>query len=531
MRREEGGKGWQIEAVRALGLVLLAALVVRLYLFLYTPVIAGDAVVYITQAQLMAQGAWPQASAADFEPVFPFSIFIFHSILPDWELAGKLASLTFGVLAVVPFFLISRDVFGPRVAFGAGILFALHPYLARNSAEALQESTYLFFFLMSVWLALKALNSSGMRWYLLCAVAILATRLTRTEGIWLFLAVLLFYGFRSLGDLRRREWTGPGPLVRFSLAFVMIMLPIFVYGTQVVGTSELSSYKGLGGLKTVLHQIPVAFQGYFGRINGLGSLGQPLADLWKDFIYKFVQTFHPVLLFLAVPAFLKQEWRFQYRDHLLLTSSVALVYLSGPFLLWFGGTALSSHRFFLAPVAVALPWAAVTIEMAATRMKRSNWSEDRLARKKKWSVLGHRSPATDNQWGTIILVVVALILAAKTVKPQRLDKLPIKEAGAWIAAQELKVPVIMAHDSRIAFYAKGRILHMTDTLEKKTWQEQNQIVQNVVRQARSQEVKFVFLKGSLDRKANRIILASTALDRIKEWRSPYGNAYTLIQLK
>ena len=164
-------------------------------------------------------------------------------------------------------------------------------------------------------------------------------------------------------------------------------------------------------------------------------------------------------------------------------------------------------------------------------MKRSNWSEDRLARRKKWSLIGHRSPATDNQWGTIILLVVALILAAKTVKPQRLDKLPIKQAGVWISAQELKVPVIMAHDGRIAFYAKGRMLHMTDTLEKKTWQEQNQIVQNVVRQARSQEVKFVFLKGSLDRKANRIILASTALDQIKEWRSPYGNAYTLIQLK
>ncbi len=56
MRREERGKGWQIEAVRALGLVLLATLVVRVYLFVYTPVIASDATLYISQAQLMAQG-------------------------------------------------------------------------------------------------------------------------------------------------------------------------------------------------------------------------------------------------------------------------------------------------------------------------------------------------------------------------------------------------------------------------------------------------------------------------------------------
>ncbi len=73
MRREERGKRWQIEAVRALGLVLLATLVVRVYLFVYTPVIASDATLYISQAQLMDQGAWRQAIAGEFEPLFPFS--------------------------------------------------------------------------------------------------------------------------------------------------------------------------------------------------------------------------------------------------------------------------------------------------------------------------------------------------------------------------------------------------------------------------------------------------------------------------
>ena len=168
-------------------------LVVRLYLFVYTPVIASDATLYISQAQLMAQGAWRQAVAGEFEPLFPFFIFLFHNVLTDWELAGKFASLTFGVLAVIPFFLICRDVFGPRIAFGAGILFALHPYFARNSAEALQESTYLFFFLMSLWLAMRALKTTDMRWYVFCAIAILLTRFVRIEGIWLFPAVLLFY--------------------------------------------------------------------------------------------------------------------------------------------------------------------------------------------------------------------------------------------------------------------------------------------------------------------------------------------------
>ncbi|MCZ6907333.1 MAG: glycosyltransferase family 39 protein [Deltaproteobacteria bacterium] len=533
MRREECGKGWQIEAVRALGLVLLATLVVRLYLFVYTPVITQDATLYITQAQLMAQGAWLQAQALtnEFEPLFPFSIFLFHTAVSEWELAGRLASLTFGVLAVVPFFLISRDVFGPRVAFGAGILFALHPYFARNSVEALTESAYLFFFLLTVWLAMRAHKTTGMRWYVLCAITILLTRLVRIEGIWLFLVILLFYGLRSLGDLRRQEWAGAGPLLRFCLAFLMITLPILVYIAQVAGTSEISSEKGFGWFGLVLDRISVSLSGHVDLLNGLSSVGQSLALLWKDFIYKFVQTFHPLLLFLAMVPLIKRALREQYSDYFLLTSSIVFVYLCGPFLLWFGGMTPGSHRFFMAPVAVALPWAAVTIEMGAAQMKRSGWSERWLPFSKKGSGIGHRLPVSGDQWGTIILILVVLVLAAKTVKPQRLDKLPIKDAGGWIATQNLKEPFIIADDRRIAFYSKGRLLPVEDTLIKKTALEQRQVAQKLIQQARSRKVRFIFLEGSLDKEVQPIIRASAGVERLKEWRSPYGNGYTLIQLR
>jgi len=51
-------RNWQLEGIRLLALVLLATLVVRLYLFVFTPVIASDATLYIHQAQLMAQGGF-----------------------------------------------------------------------------------------------------------------------------------------------------------------------------------------------------------------------------------------------------------------------------------------------------------------------------------------------------------------------------------------------------------------------------------------------------------------------------------------
>lgn len=531
MRREEGGKDWQIEAVRALGLVLLATLVVRLYLFVYTPVIAQDATFYITQAQFMAQGAWREAVAGDFEPLFPFSIFVVQQIIPDWELAGKLASVIFGVLAIVPFFLISRDVFGPRIAFGAGILFALHPYFARNSAEALQESIYLFFFLMSLWLALKALKSDGMGLYFLCALAIVGTWLSRGEGIWLFPALFMFFGLRSLRGLRERKWGEAIPLLRFSLAFMAVIIPIY-YGIQSANLSGVVLLKGFGWLRTVLEGTPGYLQVGLAPLPS-GDVGGRLAgDLWEGFFQDLIQAFHPLLLFLTILPLLRRALRSQYREHFLLTSSIVLTYLGGVFVRWLAlGPEMISHRFMIVVVAVALPWAAVTIEMASAQMKNSSWSERGLPLSKKRSGIGHRLPVSGNQWGMIILMAIALILAAKTVKPQRLDKLPIKEAGVWIASQELKDPLIMARDGRIAFYAMGRIFPIPDTLDKKPWQEQTQIVQKIIQKATSWDARFVFLRGGLDREAQPGVLASRAVEEIREWQSPYGNQYTLIRVK
>jgi len=95
----------------------------------------------------------------------------------------------------------------------------------------------------------------------------------------------------------------------------------------------------------------------------------------------------------------------------------------------------------------------------------------------------------------------------------------------------LKDPVIVADDGRIAFYAKGRVLPIKDTLEEKTVHEQKQIIQNIIHWAPSKKVRFVFLKGGLYGEAKTGVLASDVVKQIKEWRSRGGNVYTLLQLK
>jgi 4-amino-4-deoxy-L-arabinose transferase-like glycosyltransferase len=504
----------------------MATLVVRAYLSLNTPVIAKDATYYIGQAQLITQGAWRQAFLYDFEPLFPFVISLFHSLVLDWELAGKLTSLTFGVLGAIPLFLISQHVFGIRTAFAAGILYAVHPFFAHNSADALTESTYIFFFLFSIWLVLVTLKDCRMQAYLLCAVSILLARLTRTEGIWLFPVGLLFYGVRSLTASRQRKGQEARHLVRFALAFLAVMLPVIVYGAWIGGRSEFAAYKGLGWLADVLGKVVAAAQRGFGDGAQLDSLRDFGPLVWQYYVYQFVETFHPVLLLLASYALLQRTVRRQYRDYFLLAGSVWIIYLGGIFLAGvIRGVEETSRRFMMAPVAVALPWAGLAIDGAAARLQKSRLFS------RLWTVVGIRLSGTSPGLETIILVAISVVLAVQTVQAQRVDKLPIKEAGTWIAAQEWKEPLILTDDGRIAFYARGRMVPISGTLAGETVQQQVQVVKKLVKEARSLNAGFIFLKGRLRMEAQTAILVSGAVEQTREWQSPYGNAYTLICLK
>jgi hypothetical protein len=68
-------------------------------------------------------------------------------------------------------------------------------------------------------------------------------------------------------------------------------------------------------------------------------------------------------------------------------------------------------------------------------------------------------------------------------------------------------------------------------LAGETVQQQVQVVKKLVKEARSLNAGFIFLKGRLRTEAQTAILVSGAVEQTREWQSPYGNAYTLICLK
>ena len=61
----------------------------------------------------------------------------------------------------------------------------------------------------------------------------------------------------------------------------------------------------------------------------------------------------------------------------------------------------------------------------------------------------------------LILLIIVSVLLPKTLKPQRSDKLGIKEVGQWIKENSPKPhPAILSDSFRNAYYAGGTHVHM-----------------------------------------------------------------------
>jgi NADH:ubiquinone oxidoreductase subunit 5 (subunit L)/multisubunit Na+/H+ antiporter MnhA subunit len=70
----------------------------------------------------------------------------------------------------------------------------------------------------------------------------------------------------------------------------------------------------------------------------------------------------------------------------------------------------------------------------------------------------------------ILMIIIISVLLPKTLKPQRFDKLGVKESGQWIREHSHKSsPVILSSSARNAYYADAshiQIFHINNVLSK-----------------------------------------------------------------
>ena len=153
---------------------------------------------YIPMAKMFAAGSFRDALAiSGQQPLYAFLVSLASRWVGDFELAARLVSSFFGILLVFPAYLLGKEVSDRRVAFLSVLLLAVHPYIRRFSADALKESTYLFFFATSLWFTLRALQREQLYLFLLVPFFSGLAYLVRPDGVEPLFAVFFYILFNK----------------------------------------------------------------------------------------------------------------------------------------------------------------------------------------------------------------------------------------------------------------------------------------------------------------------------------------------
>jgi hypothetical protein len=180
------------------GVLLLLAAGVQGWMVARNPVPAQDAISFLRFArQLDHQPALQILSQNDQHPLYPLFVWATHRATTFWRPAdgagwvrcAQIVAATAAVLVVVPMFFAGVRLGGPNLATGATALFSVLPFMARSGADALSDSTYLFFFMTGFWAATEFLCNGRRPWLFVAGLAVGMAYMARPEAALLCVAI------------------------------------------------------------------------------------------------------------------------------------------------------------------------------------------------------------------------------------------------------------------------------------------------------------------------------------------------------
>ena len=462
---------------RYLWIILITALVIRLYAGMTTYVISNDSVQYIEQARNFVEGRFDKIDysailgyESSYHPLYPFLISVLFTCTNNYEISAIAVSIIMGVSLVAAIYVIGKRIFDSRIAFFCAILLSFHPYTSRLSAEILSDSTYFLFFTLAIGLGYLAVNNYKTLCFVGAGLSSGFAYLTRPEGIGVLAIVGFFTMFWNLSGLKvslSRRLCCLGVML---LAFSFLASPYIIYMKNQTGYWTLTKKKNLPELLG------------FGNITKKSSLDnelieeakkdtkndetmrvEPSRKAWnpgykKHFnilyfmISKFVSTYHPLLILFLIIGLIKNKkvprlgkpgiyLGFVLAFYLFILYMLALVFSSGE-------STYLSRRHLMPLVIPAMFCSAIGLHVQC------NWTERRFA-----------STLTKNKWyldaKIIALIIVISVLLTKTLKYHRVERVGLKEAAYWIKENARETnPVVMGRSPRMAYYVGGKHIYL-----------------------------------------------------------------------
>ena len=190
-------------------LLLLLCLAPRVVMALRIPSICIDGAVYVRHGPSLGGRRLPRAvlSRGGIN-IYPVILMLLHRLGLDWEVAGAVWGVTISSLVVLPLWGWVRRQFDDRVALVACLLYAVHPKFIIESPEVMRDPTFWFFFMLAIYWLWRAVTEVRYGYFIAAGAVITLALLTRVEGVFLLIPLVLwtFWRWLALREGRGSCW-------------------------------------------------------------------------------------------------------------------------------------------------------------------------------------------------------------------------------------------------------------------------------------------------------------------------------------
>ena len=424
---------------------LCTSAILKTIIALFNKPFNSDGVLYISAAQYFATGHFKDGLQFFPMPLYSLIITAVHFIVTNWEIAAKLISITSMVLATIPLYLLTTELFNRKAAFWACLAFAVSPLPNDWAVDVIRGPIFVFFVLWAVYFAQNAIVSKRPIFFFLTAIFSCFSLFLRIEGV--IIIPFFFFFTICLNLIKRGERTSLLKGLFTWLACLVILAGICFLVMRMTGvsfnrfdevTEKIRDILKMGFLDNY-HLISDQLKD-MEKLSPFPDQRQNFAETARHFIWLiylvgvleiFIKVLFPLFI---IPLFWAYRHIFQ-RKQAVVFALVCFYLLMMYYMLI--DRDFMQRRFLFAPVSLAYPWVGLGLERIFNRLRCSSMPKVYFA---VFIAIFFVSP---------IFKCVYSVAKADNV---------LRKSGKWLAANEMFHDAkLLTNDIRAPFFAGIKI--------------------------------------------------------------------------
>jgi 4-amino-4-deoxy-L-arabinose transferase-like glycosyltransferase len=404
----------------------------RLYAVLMAQGIAYDGAHYGFVARDFLKDHFIKGLSSPAPPFYPFLISLFSMDTAYVEITGRLLSLFFGTLTIIPLFYLVKEAVGRKEAIFSALFYTFHPYLVTYSGMMLTEATYWGLLVLSVYFFWTGLKRDKVWRMALSGFSLGLAYLTRPEAIGY---ILVYLTWIAVDGILKKRW------FKTLVSIGVLVSSLFIFGLPYAIYVHQETGQWLISKKAVEAQSQLFKKGVE-EITPLKGVEQSNPEkknskiIWitrnivhhiPSVIYHYLRAYHFslwLILFFGLIRIRREGVAYE-----LFLASLVLFHL-----LSLSTFLPSTIRFSVPVIPLSLFWAGSGILEMKRYMEKI------------------RTASPENAIFLIIAVVI-LVQLPQSLTPERRHRAEQKKVGLWLKQNTPPDAIIMSNSPQETFYA------------------------------------------------------------------------------